>query len=87
MRFHEVWIAIAVAFRLERALMPRLGGQVRSLNVNQKFSFATHADYFGVLRADTTRIIASPDGPMFKVPTTTGSPSRMLMSVLSPVLS
>jgi hypothetical protein len=44
-------------------------------------------DYFGVRLADITRIIASPEGPIFSVPTTTGSPSRMLMSVLSPVLS
>jgi len=35
--------------------------------------------------ADTTRIIASPDGPALRVPTTTGSPSRMLISVFSPV--
>ena len=43
--------------------------------------------YFKVLLADTTRIIASPEGPTLSVPTITGSPSRMLMSVLSPVLS
>lgn len=37
--------------------------------------------------ADITRMIASPEGPMFRVPTTTGSPSLMLMSVFRPVLS
>ena len=37
--------------------------------------------------ADITRIIASPEGPTFSVPTTTASPSRMLMSVFSPVCS
>src|SRR5207244_12246963 len=37
--------------------------------------------------ADNTRMIASPDGPTLSVPTTTGSPSRMLMSVVKPVFS
>ena len=45
------------------------------------------SDYLWVRLADITRMIASPDWPMFSVPTTTASPSRMLMSVLSPVLS
>ena len=43
--------------------------------------------YLFVRFADTTRIIASPDGPTFKVPTITGSPSAMLMSVSKPVFS
>ena len=43
--------------------------------------------YLLVRLADTTRMIASPDGPTFKVPTITGSPSLMLMSVSKPVFS
>ena len=37
--------------------------------------------YCFVAFADITKMIASPDGPMFRVPTTTGWPSSMLMSV------
>ena len=43
--------------------------------------------YLFVRFADSTRMIASPDGPTFKVPTITGSPSPMLMSVFKPVFS
>ena len=47
-------------------------------------SFILH---FSARRAEITRMIASPEGPTFNVPTTTGSPSLILMSVFSPVLS
>ena len=43
--------------------------------------------YLLVLLADTTRMIASFDGPTLRVPTITGSDSRMLMSVETPVVS
>ena len=48
---------------------------------------ASRSCYLFVLFADITRMMASPDGPILRVPTTTASPSRMLMSVFSPVLS
>jgi hypothetical protein len=44
-------------------------------------------DYLRVRLADTTRMIASPDGPILSVPTITGSPSFILMSVARPVCS
>ena len=47
----------------------------------------TATAYLELRRAVITRMIASPDGPTFKVPTITGSPSCMLMSVFSPVFS
>jgi hypothetical protein len=49
--------------------------------------FALRINYFKVRRADITMMIATPDGPTFSVPTITASPSLMLMSVFSPVLS
>jgi len=54
---------------------------------NPFLSSAESARYFVVRFAETTRMIASPDGPIFNVATITGSDSRMLMSVDIPVFS
>ena len=81
-----------LSLRVGQAILQMLLEETRPKTANGEQRLAVDAmviaqRYFRVRFAETTRIIASPEGPMFKVPTTTASPSRILISVLSPVFS
>jgi hypothetical protein len=71
----------------ENILLLRSKENILLLRSKENILLLRSKDYLCVLFAETTRMIASPDGPMLSVPTITGSDSRMLMSVDTPVLS